>query len=240
MPSPPLSKVALLAVAEVAHWITFQPPNTDVKNEETTKYAKMSTFTRARSPLFRQLHQIATATIMACEALTILASRYPKTFGNQLPSLLMRHAADASKLRITPAFLLGWLLVSGGGFIRWLCYRHLGRHFTFYLTVRDNHQLITSGPYSVVRHPAYTACIAVVIGSFMTLLGEGSWLRESGKLSTPMGKVLALLWAVDVLYVPTMMLKRVPREDEVLKKEFGDQWVAWSKRTPYRLIPGIY
>ncbi|KAG2080519.1 hypothetical protein BD769DRAFT_1328016, partial [Suillus cothurnatus] len=45
----------------------------------------------------------------------------------------------------TPSFLVGCGLVTSGGFIRWLCYRTLGRYFTFLLSVRQDHQLITTG-----------------------------------------------------------------------------------------------
>ncbi|EGN98778.1 hypothetical protein SERLA73DRAFT_181411, partial [Serpula lacrymans var. lacrymans S7.3] len=46
---------------------------------------------------------------------------------------------------ITVAFLVGNTLVSFGGFLRWQCYRTLGRFFTFQLSVRKDHRLVTTG-----------------------------------------------------------------------------------------------
>ena len=51
-----------------------------------------------------------------------------------------------------------------GGYIRWACYRALGRLFTFEMSIRDNHELVTDGPYGWVRHPAYTGILLIVAG----------------------------------------------------------------------------
>ena len=49
----------------------------------------------------------------------------------------------------------------------------LGRFFRTKVLVLDDHRLVTSGPYRVLRHPAYT-------GSILTLAGLGlafgNWL----------------------------------------------------------------
>ena len=58
-------------------------------------------------------------------------------------------------------------MTSLGGLIRYKCYRALGSMFTFEMSIREGHVLVTSGPYAIVRHPAYTGAILVVIGIFL-------------------------------------------------------------------------
>ncbi|OBZ73555.1 hypothetical protein A0H81_06028 [Grifola frondosa] len=93
-----------------------------------------------------------------------------------------------SNIRITNVFLFGWLLQTSGGLFRLASFQRLGRFFTYELALRENHDLITSGPYSVVRHPGYAGFAACIIGMWMCQLGSGSWLVESGVLETPIGK----------------------------------------------------
>ena len=55
-------------------------------------------------------------------------------------------------------------MASLSGYIRYSCYRTLGKLFTFEMNIRDGHRLITNGPHPVVRHPAYTGVILTMIG----------------------------------------------------------------------------
>lgn len=156
-----------------------------------------------------------------------------------LPMLAWRPAESATNVRITSASSLGFLLCALGGLIRIACYRAMGRHFTFELSVRRDHKLITDGPYAIVRHPSYTALIMVTIGTLICLTGSGSWLAECGIMGTLIGRLLVLMWAAEVAWIPIVMVMRVGAEDEILRKEFGEEWLAWSERTPYKLIPGL-
>ena len=62
-------------------------------------------------------------------------------------------ALDASNIQITPLFMVGWFFIVSGSLIRLASYRALGNLFTFELSIRKDHKLITSGPYSMVRYP---------------------------------------------------------------------------------------
>lgn len=147
----------------------------------------------------------------------------------------------AERIRITPAFAAGWLLVMAGALVRLACYRTMGKHFTFEITIRKDHRLVTSGPYAVVRHPSYTAMAMVALGTVVAFLGSGSWLNECGALGTTLGKAFAAAWVADLLYVPAVMVfMRVKTEDGLLRREFGKEWDEWAKKTPYALVPGIY
>jgi len=33
---------------------------------------------------------------------------------------------------------------------------------------------------------------------------------------------------------------RMGREDKELRGAFGQEWDAWARRVPYRLVPGLY
>ena len=55
-----------------------------------------------------------------------------------------------------------------------MTYRQLGRFFVFEASIQKDHELIVSGPYSVVRHPSYTGFFMVAGGWFLWNLSKGS------------------------------------------------------------------
>jgi protein-S-isoprenylcysteine O-methyltransferase Ste14 len=81
------------------------------------------------------------------------------------------------------------------------------------------HQVVTSGPYRVVRHPAYACTPFLFVGTGLAL---GSWLAA----------LVGLLLLVAVL-------RRVVEEDRILLEEL-DGYAAYARKVRYRLIPGVW
>ena len=81
------------------------------------------------------------------------------------------------------------------------------------------HEIITSGPYKVVRHPGYTAFTFMFLSSGLSL---GSWLSF-----------------VPALAIVIVFIRRVGVEDRLLQEEL-EGYVDYSKRVRYRLIPGVW
>lgn len=136
-----------------------------------------------------------------------------------------------------------------GTLLRLECYRRLEGNFTLELAVKQDHKLITDGPYAVVRHPSYTGAMLILIGGILVLLGRGSWVTERmwrldhvSLLGPVLGRVnwLAVAYASVRLSVSWMLFRRCAVEDEVLKAHFQDEWVRWAQKVPYRLVPYIY
>ncbi|KAG1747638.1 hypothetical protein EDB19DRAFT_278880 [Suillus lakei] len=161
-------------------------------------------------------------------------------------AIIACHATDlnsVSVIRDTPItfpFMFGTALAVTGGLIRWWCYRTLGRFFTFQLSVREGQHIVTTGPYTIIRHPSYTAGIVEVIGILILHGSTNSWLRHSGVLDIPGLKVIVVAWLAEITLLMINVVLRVSQEDEVLKLAFRDEWERWAKAVRYRLIPGIY
>ena len=69
-------------------------------------------------------------------------------------------------------YLLGLLLVMAGlAFAVWARV-YLGRNWSGTVTVKENHELIRSGPYAIVRHPIYTGLLLAMLGTAIVL---GEW-----------------------------------------------------------------
>lgn len=87
----------------------------------------------------------------------------------------------------------------------------LGRQFSPQLQIRQEHQLITAGPYTHIRHPLYTA----VIGFGLALaLVSAHWIFLAFFILS-----LAGLWF------------RVPKEERMLIDQFGEEYKAYMQRT---------
>jgi protein-S-isoprenylcysteine O-methyltransferase Ste14 len=97
-------------------------------------------------------------------------------------------------------------------------FRTIGKNITSTVETREEHHLVTDGPYRWVRHPLYT-----VGTSFFMSLG-----------------IVAANWFVGLasLAVLAMLLIRLPKEEEKLIERFGDEYRAYMKRTG-RLLPRI-
>ena len=129
-----------------------------------------------------------------------------------------------------------------GTCIRLITYRHLGRFFRFEASIQRDHELIVSGPYSVVRHPSYTGGILMICGLFPWHLSEGSWFMESGSFqwNTMLGGFFLVLYFGAILSIVFFALARMSKEDKALRNQFGKKWDDWAKRVPYSIFPGIY
>lgn len=56
------------------------------------------------------------------------------------------------------------ITAAGIGFAIWARF-YLGSNWSAVASVKQDHSLVRSGPYSVVRHPIYTGLLAAVLGS---------------------------------------------------------------------------
>ena len=162
----------------------------------------------------------------------------PRTLSIALP--MTRAQRDGATLTLTPLSGLGCIIGCLGGCVRVWCHRTLGYYFTWDIALRDNHKLITTGPYRLVRHPSYTGWLFLVAGNFALLASRGSYFVESGLSGTVAGRAVALANFVYCLVGMGNLMRRVGEEDRVLRKEFGGQWEAWARRTRYRLVPFVY
>lgn len=108
---------------------------------------------------------------------------------------------------------LGILMMA---FIIWVG-QTLGKHVSGQLELRTNHTLITTGPYSRVRHPMYTIYL---IFNIAMLLVSANWLLI---LITLIGLIL-LYW-------------RIKAEEQMLLDQFGDEYRVYMQNTGRFLPP---
>jgi protein-S-isoprenylcysteine O-methyltransferase Ste14 len=88
-----------------------------------------------------------------------------------------------------------------------------------YISGKKTQEVITDGPYSIVRHPLY-------LFSFMGVIGIG---LVSGNLL-----VLAALVIFYLSYYPLTILS----EEKKMTKKFGQAYIDYAKRTP-RFLPKL-
>jgi len=69
--------------------------------------------------------------------------------------------------------------------------------------------------------------------------GRGLWLMESGWLAMTGVQTYAWLWVIGVVFLWFSLNARTLREDELMRKQFGETWKLWAAKVPYRLVPGV-
>ncbi|KAF8153145.1 hypothetical protein B0H34DRAFT_662599 [Crassisporium funariophilum] len=176
------------------------------------------------------------------EISTLLACATPSSPWSKIVlSLFVFEGGRPQELRITQMTAIGTSMILVGTWIRLMTFRYLGRFFRFEASIQKDHQLITSGPYSIVRHPSYTGLCLSHPGWFLWQFGRGSWVRESGVLNNVIGQLVVVGYAgLVVLGTLALVLPRMSKEDAALKKKFGKEWEEWARRVPYSIFPGVY
>lgn len=99
----------------------------------------------------------------------------------------------------------------------WL-FRSIGKNITQTVKTRDEHQLVTTGPYRWVRHPLYSVGTA--------------WFLSFALMASNWFIGLATLLSL------VMLLARLPKEEKNLIEKFGNEYREYMERTG-RLIPKL-
>ncbi len=95
----------------------------------------------------------------------------------------------------------------------------LGRNWSGYVTYKKDHELVTSGPYKLVRHPIYSSLTLMFIGTFL---------------------VFPTFWALFLfLFDIGMFIWRTKKEEAIMLRLFGKKYEDYMKRTK-RLVPFIW
>ena len=135
------------------------------------------------------------------------------SFFGSLTELLLRDQISAS-------IVATGFLIFGAGFLlrRWVM-RTLGDLWSIDNEIRENHRLITGGPFTLCRHPNYFAIILEIVGF---CLMANAYITLTLTLS---------------LYVP-ILISRIKLEEAVLSVKFKDSYKTYRENTAV-LIPGI-
>ncbi|MEL6277248.1 MAG: protein-S-isoprenylcysteine O-methyltransferase [Pseudomonadota bacterium] len=99
----------------------------------------------------------------------------------------------------------------------WRSHADLGKNWSATLEIREDHSLITDGVYAHMRHPMYAAI----------------WL---GVIAQPL---LVQNWVAGFLVFPVflaMYLIRTPREEAMMRDQFGEAYDRYAARTG-RILP---
>ena len=107
--------------------------------------------------------------------------------------------------------LLTWL---GIGLAIWARY-HLAEYWSARVTIKEDHQLIRTGPYAHFRHPIYSGLVLATIGTALVI----------GKWRCVVGFVLALIG----------YCIKARKEEEMLTQQFGDAFREHQEHTGFLL-----
>ncbi|KAG1747633.1 hypothetical protein EDB19DRAFT_1893928 [Suillus lakei] len=223
-----LLKVPFILLSAITQQVSFTTPNVPSMDPHSARDIRISDY-EGKVYWTVSLAEIATIVSHATGSLSVIQA-------------ITQHAVGQSvqDTPITFPFILGTALAVAGGLVRWWCFRTLGRFFTFKLSVRKGHHIVTTGPYAVIRHPSYTAGMVQVIGILILHGSPTSWLRHSGVLDVVELKMAVVAWLAGITLLMINVVCRVSQEDEILKSAFGDEWERWAGAVRYWLIPGIY
>lgn len=97
--------------------------------------------------------------------------------------------------------------------------RELGKQWSFQARLVEDHKLVTSGVYNIVRHPIYTAMLGKLIATGIVL---SHWA--------------VLIVAVTIFLIGTIIRTRL--EEKLLTDAFGAEFEKWKAKVP-ALIPGL-
>ncbi len=95
----------------------------------------------------------------------------------------------------------------------------LGRNWSSYVTYKKEHELVTAGPYRLIRHPIYSGILLMLIGTFVYYSN--------------------LIILVILALAAIMIAWRMGREEKIMADLFGEKYTDYMKKSK-RLIPWIY
>jgi len=110
-------------------------------------------------------------------------------------------------------------MVAGLGLRIWAVLT-LGRFFTWFITVYEDHKVVRTGPFRFIRHPAYGGALILFVS---TLLFLHAWV----------GALLSFIFQL-FAYV-----RRIRYEEAFMIDRLGDQYIEYT-RSVNALVPRVW
>ena len=114
------------------------------------------------------------------------------------------------------AFWLGAAVTIAGLLFAVWAREHLGSNWSRSVTIKQGHELITTGPYAVVRHPIYTGILIGFLGMAIAI-------------SQARGFIVVLL-----IFLAFWLKLRM--EEQWMRSQFGEMYAAYAGHTA-ALVP---
>lgn len=131
-------------------------------------------------------------------------------------------------------------------------------------TLRPEHELVSTGPYRVIRHPMHAGALLALAGSVLIHLSPGSAARtlmrhfdRSSDLASSLvglpdggrgidctwtsvaGFALGLTFGCVLMGAAVGLVRMTRREDEALAARFGHQWTVYRWSVGACVVPGL-
>lgn len=120
-----------------------------------------------------------------------------------------------------PPLFLGWIgalfSVFGVAFAIWARFS-LGRNWSSRPAIKENHELVTTGPYAYVRHPIYTG---LILSAFGVLLA-------------------GIIFGIVIFIIACIVFSfRIKKEEHIMLQLFPNEYPEYKKNT-WTLVPFIW
>jgi len=138
-------------------------------------------------------------------------------------ALLASHPlAGMLRRRFVPAteawFWIGWGVTLAGMALTVWARAWLGRNWSGTVTLKEDHELICSGPYAYMRHPIYSGVLLALIG---TAIAIGEWQALVG-----------------VALVAVALVRKMAIEERFMHEQFGEAYADYRAKVR-ALVPFV-
>jgi len=117
------------------------------------------------------------------------------------------------------ADMVGLLLCAAGLIFAVTARIYLGKNWSGRITIKENHELIRTGPYRITRNPIYTGFLFAFLGCCLSLGYVKGWI--------------GFLFLIVCLHI------KISQEEIFMQDAFGDRFRAYRMKVK-KLIPLIY
>jgi protein-S-isoprenylcysteine O-methyltransferase Ste14 len=113
--------------------------------------------------------------------------------------------------------LIGFLFSALGIGLAMLARAYIGRNWPMPMSSKESPELVTTGPYALVRHPIYGGMLLAMLGSAM---GQ------------------SVLWLLPLMVYGPFFIRSARREEKILIEQFPERYRAYMKQTKM-LLPFV-
>ena len=114
--------------------------------------------------------------------------------------------------------LIGLVIYLIFSWIQVWSFKSLGENYSQDIMIKKNHELVTKGPFNVIRHPQYMCQI----------------LLDLGATAATLGYVVGFLAIIEI----PIYIMRASAEDKLLNKYFAERFTEYKKKSGF-MIPFI-